>query len=72
MAQCRPGDAGSGALVRSLMLVAGAGLMLAGGAAAAEPACPTDSLAPLNTPQLQIQVQPHIDGAAASCRTSSG
>ena len=55
-----------GAFLRSLMLAAAAGLVLAAGAAAAEPACPTDPLAPLKTPQLQIQVQPRIDGGAAS------
>ena len=49
------------------MLAAVGGLMLAAGAAAgAERPCPTDSLAPLITPQLQIQVQPHVDGGAAS------
>ena len=55
-----------GAFLRSLMLAAAAGLVLAAGAAAAEAACPTDPLAPLKTPQLQIQVQPRIDGGAAS------
>jgi peptidoglycan/xylan/chitin deacetylase (PgdA/CDA1 family) len=50
---------------------AAAGLALAAGQAAAEPqgaapTCPTDPLAPLRTPQVQIEVQPRTDGGAAS------
>jgi len=50
---------------------AAAGLALAAAQASAEPlgggpACPTDPLAPLHTPQVQIEVQPRTDGGAAS------
>lgn len=54
-----------GTLVRSVILAA-AGVMLAAGSAMAEPSCPTDSLAPLKTPQVQLQVRPRAPGAAAS------
>ena len=54
-----------GTLVRSVILAA-AVVMLAAGSAMAEPNCPTDPLAPLKTPQVQLQVQPRAPGAAAS------
>jgi peptidoglycan/xylan/chitin deacetylase (PgdA/CDA1 family) len=50
-------------------MVAAAGalsLALGGNAAAAEPRCPTDPLAPLTTPQVQLEVMPRTDGGAAS------
>ena len=48
------------------MLATAAAVALTAGAAAAEPMCPTDPLAPLHTPQLQIDAQPRPDGGAAS------
>ena len=42
-----------------------AGLAMAAGQAAAEPKCPTDSLAPLVTPQVRIHVQARPDGPAS-------
>ena len=48
------------------MLAAGTAALLAAGRAAAEPMCPSDPLAPLHTPQVQLDAQPRADGGAAS------
>ena len=57
-----------GGVLRSLMFAAAvaAGLAIGAGQASAEPKCPTDPLAPLHTPQVQIEVQPRTDGEPAS------
>ena len=58
--------------MRSVLLAAAAALLLPASRALAEPAavagpaCPTDSLAPLSTPKVPLEVQPRAAGAAAS------
>ena len=49
-----------------MLLAAAAVVAFAAGGAAAEPMCPTDPLAPLHTPRIQIEVEPRTDGGAAS------
>ncbi len=57
----------TGDVLRSAIILAVAAIVaLAAGRAAAEPTCPTDPLAPLHTPKVQLEVQPRTDGGAAS------
>ena len=52
--------------MRSVILAAAAGALLSAAPAMAETHCPTDALAPLATPQVQLDVQPRPASAAAS------
>ena len=52
--------------MRSVILAAAAGALLSAAPAMAETHCPTDALAPLTTPQVQLDVQPRPASAAAS------